>query len=229
MQLYSSETLQTSSLRADMVISCLPSNALSRILSNSPRSSSLLSEIPFVDVGVVNLGYSSPVLPVKGFGYLVPRTQDSSVLGCIFDSVTLPNVHNMNQDRMTVMMGGSSFSELFGDANKVDPNLLLRVAQKSLARHLGIRANPTASHVTVAKSCIPQYLVGHHARLERLHDALKAETQGALVAGCSFGGVGINDVLLNARSVANAAVESILGNSIGVGPTGLESIVGGTK
>lgn len=36
---------------------------------------------------VVNMYFKKDILPVKGFGYLVPSNQKSAILGCIFDSV----------------------------------------------------------------------------------------------------------------------------------------------
>ena len=52
----------------------------------------LLNKIDTVNMVVVNMYFKKDILPVKGFGYLVPSNQKSAILGCIFDSV-LDEVH----------------------------------------------------------------------------------------------------------------------------------------
>ena len=39
---------------------------------------------------VVNLVYARPVLPMSGFGYLVPASEPEHILGCVFDSCVFP-------------------------------------------------------------------------------------------------------------------------------------------
>jgi protoporphyrinogen oxidase len=39
---------------------------------------------------VVNLVYDKRVLPMAGFGYLVPDREKEAVLGVVFDSCTFP-------------------------------------------------------------------------------------------------------------------------------------------
>ncbi len=47
----------------------------------------LLNRIECVNMAIVNLYFSTDVLPAQGFGYLVPTNQNSPIIGCIFDSV----------------------------------------------------------------------------------------------------------------------------------------------
>lgn len=78
---------------AEHVYCSLPSNQLAKIL---PRKFQKLGEelegIPFVNVGVVNLEFEGDVLPVNGFGFLVPPNQNLDILGVIFDSCCFPQV-----------------------------------------------------------------------------------------------------------------------------------------
>ena len=70
----------------------------------------------------MNLCFAGDVLPVDGFGYLVPTWEKSNVLGVVFDSCAFPrqgatnaNADCSNTTRLTVMIGGHQFHTLFPD------------------------------------------------------------------------------------------------------------------
>lgn len=76
------------------------------------------------------------------------------------------------------------------------------MARSVLQRHLGITAEPTAVQVGLHKKCIPQYTVGHDARMRLAHFELLQEFEGNLsVAGNSYAGVGVGDCVRSARDV----------------------------
>lgn len=208
-------------------ISTLPANILHQLC---PSAGLPVPETPAVTVNVVNLYYSSPnILPYQGFGYLIPRTipleqNPERALGVIFDSDAIPNGQDVldhdarsaanrqspmgvSGTKITVMMGGHWWDGYDpGDYPSAEDSLAM--AQAVLRRHLGVQAQPSASNVTLQRDCIPQYTVGHSARLAALHRALRRAFEGRLrVAGSWFGGsaagggVGVNDCVAMARSV----------------------------
>lgn len=161
---------------------------------------------------VVNLCYAgTSLLPVDGFGYLIPRStpleqNPERALGVIFDSalakenVELPGWQGRTTTKFTVMLGGhwwDSFSEYPDEAEGV------AMAKALLKRHLKIEEEPIAVHVGLQRQCIPQYTVGHDARMKNAHGELIQSFKGKLaVAGSSFTGVGINDCVRAARDIA---------------------------
>ncbi|KAI8813384.1 hypothetical protein BJ742DRAFT_482261 [Cladochytrium replicatum] len=217
-------------IEADAVISALPANQLSRVLSASntytpslafePKQvASLLSKIKFISVAVVNFAFTLPSnqsdLPKAlqdggGFGYLVPSSANSPVLGVVFDSSAVPAQDGGAKIlRLTAMLGGHRFEEFFGDPDKADQEEILGIAlETGIKRFLGLdlsKAILIASRVVVNKECIPQYYVGHNTLLEEIHESLLG---GQLaVVGSSYLGVGINDVILNARKVASGIAQ----------------------
>ena len=75
----------------DHVISGIPAQTLANILPEDWEGlSSELKNIQNTTVGVVNLEYEGSVVPVEGFGYLVPSSEPLQVLGIIFDSCAFP-------------------------------------------------------------------------------------------------------------------------------------------
>ena len=78
-------------ITVDHVISGLPAQTLSNILPQDWQPLAVeLANIQTVTVGIVNLEYEGSVVPVEGFGFLVPSSDTVQVLGIIFDSCAFP-------------------------------------------------------------------------------------------------------------------------------------------
>ncbi|KAJ3405621.1 oxygen-dependent protoporphyrinogen oxidase [Chytriomyces hyalinus] len=208
-------------ISASHVISTIPSFTLQHLLPEASTISPILSKTPAVTVAVVNLAYKKPnILPVTGFGYLVPRTQKSNVIGVIFDSEAVPGQDEVPMTRVTCMMGGHRFKEVFGE-DGFSSEKCLEMARDAIKKDLGIDAVPSNHCVHLHRDCIPQYTVGHEARLKNLHHTLLSEFGGRLsVAGSSYLGVGVNDCVVSAKNVTAKLAES-LDSPV----TGLEKVV----
>ncbi|KAI9340438.1 hypothetical protein DFJ73DRAFT_662091 [Zopfochytrium polystomum] len=213
----------------DHVVSALPASALSRIVAPpaagaaGARLGGELGAIEFVNVAVVNLAFAGRVLPIEGFGYLVPFAQRAQILGAVFDSSVLPQQDadaaaaaaaagggggGGEVTRLTVMMGGHMFEELFGAVEQASEERLREVAVQQVKLHLGIKDDPVAALVSVHRDCIPQYTVGHAERLQRLHALAATEAFGRLsFVGSSYLGVGVNDCIKSSRDVVRGLVD----------------------
>lgn len=174
---------------------------------------------------VVNLFYSNPnILPVRGFGYLLPRSvpfeqNPERALGVVFDSDATIGQDDVPGTKVTVMLGGHWWDDF--DAYP-DEDEGASMAKALLNRHLGIDEEPRAIRVGLQRNCIPQYGVGHEARMEDASLRLESFNGRLRVAGNSYTGVGLNDCIRAARDVVKGLVD-------GTGKTGLESFVGGKK
>lgn len=175
---------------------------------------------------VVNLFYSNAsILPVHGFGYLLPRSvpinqNPERALGVVFDSDASIGQDDILGTKVTVMLGGHWWDDF---DTYPDENQGADMAKKILQRHLGISEEPRAVRVSLQKSCIPQYIVGHEDRMADTSKRLTKSFKGRLrVAGNSYTGVGLNDCIRAARDVVKGLVDD-------TGSTGLETYVGGKK
>ncbi|XP_052345866.1 protoporphyrinogen oxidase-like isoform X2 [Oncorhynchus keta] len=146
--------LEDGTIKADHIIAALPAKALaSALLTAAQPLSQQLREIATVTVAVVNLEYEGSVLPVTGFGHLVPSSEDRGLLGVVYDSVPFPQ-HNRTggpTTRLTVMMGGAWFQEVFGNSEEVTEQLLLDRATQAVTSHLGVTSRPIWSVVALLK------------------------------------------------------------------------------
>lgn len=191
-----------------------------------------LTANPSVTVAVVNLAFHSDapskrMLPVQGFGYLIPRSVSRQhnphhALGVIFDSDIMPSLDSENAGdipdgltKLTVMLGGHYWAH---PREVPHTNDLAKAARQVLRDHLGITEEPVAVRVNLQRSCIPQYRPGHVSRMKELHSDLEDRLGGRLaVVGSSYNGVGVNDCVKNARQTVERLIER-------GGATGLENI-----
>lgn len=188
-------------VEARHVISSIPSFKLAACVKNQhPGLAGQLMAIPYVDVAVVNLQYSSKdVLKQPAFGFLVPPLEKRPILGVIFDSCVFEMEDNTV---LTVMMGGKWFEHYYGK----DPTQkeLLDIAIREVSQILGIDQQPKMSRVHILKKCIPQYHVGHKQRVQDIRRYIQRYKLPLSLCGAAYDGVGINDVILSARMSVDA-------------------------
>jgi oxygen-dependent protoporphyrinogen oxidase len=161
---------------------------------------------PYVTVMTVNLYYPNPnLLPVEGFGYLIPQSipfeqNPERALGVIFDSSAVKGQDTANGTKLTVMMGGHWWD---GWTEFPSEEEGLEMAKSILKRHIGITEEPTAHIANLSRDCIPQYTLGYAERIKQFAEGVSSEFKGRLrVVGAQFNGVGVNDIITAAWQVS---------------------------
>lgn len=218
-------------IQADHVVSAVPAFQLARMLDvgQSPGSTdghghrallasdlvANLTAIPFVSIAPVNLAWDTlfplPVRPT--IGYLAPSVETVPELGVVFDA---PFPFDQRQPYpstvLTVILGGPSFAKATGRAlDETSPERLLTIARDVVARRLGIAAAPSAHHVALHRQSMPQYNVGHVARVGRIQQAVDSIYDGRLhLAGASYRGIGVPDCIQSGYNVAQAVATDML-------------------
>ncbi|KAG1121398.1 hypothetical protein G6F42_012466 [Rhizopus arrhizus] len=233
-KIYSDEA----SVTVDHVISTVPARKLDPLLTKQNALVNL-SVNPSVNVAVVNFAFEKEDADLKynGFGFLTPHPDSAyqlpvpGTLGVVFDSNAMngqENEQNSELVKMTVMMGGHMWNTTFGGAqpSQVDPEVALEKASKALSVYLGIKQKPKFSMANVLQECIPQYLVGHEARLGELHQDIKHKYKHLLsITGASYLGVSVPDCVKNSRLLVNDLLDKgALGTRENI-ITGLNKIV----
>ncbi len=173
---------------ADRVFSALPLKALKTITMPSG-----LQEDPFIKEGKsasfvsVMCAYSGQVLPVKGFGFLVPSSEKKAILGAVFDSEIFP-VAGPYKTRLTVMMGGMKHPQLIKETD----DKLIAKALDGLRICLGVIASPDKTHLVRYEEAIAQITVGYFARLEMFKEAIKKQGLALTLVGNSMNQASVN-------------------------------------
>ncbi|MFN0204901.1 MAG: protoporphyrinogen oxidase [Planctomycetota bacterium] len=167
-----------------------------------PDAANDLLTIESVPIAVVALGYDDPAARPKefdGFGFLVARGEKLRILGALAETSIFERGGGGFLTR--VMIGGARAPELL---NCTDEELV-SIAREDLQTATGLRAAPNISKVVRWAAAIPQYTIGHAARIARIEAAL-GQLPNLILAGASYHGVSINDICKNALQIARTFV-----------------------
>lgn len=217
-------------LQADRLVAGLPPAQLAKLLPELPHLAfNPSATLSVVDVVLAPQDGSSMryALPIEGFGFLVPRSAKNNpdeILGVVLDSDAVPNQGTPDPNghppfvKLTVMIGGPYWRGRPHDSLPSTHEAEQR-ALRALQHMLGIPASVLDSHVRylrghLLKDTIPQYLVGHPARMQKLHHELIHDARWRdrlTLLGYGYAGVGINDCVANALDACDAIAQQELG------------------
>jgi oxygen-dependent protoporphyrinogen oxidase len=190
-------------LTAATLIVAAPAYAAAQVLGEcAPEVSALIAEIPYVRLASVPLGYREEQLKrrLDGFGFLAPRSAGLRTLGSIWNSSLFPGRAPEGWVCLTNFIGGATDAEAatIGDAE------LIRIVHGDLQKVLGIAGEPRRLPITRYERAIPQYVLGHAARVAKIEAALD-NRPGLHLAGNYLHGVALGDCIKQAARVAEAA------------------------
>jgi protoporphyrinogen/coproporphyrinogen III oxidase len=150
----------------------------------------LLYAIPYVPAGVACLGYRREDIPrpVDGFGFLIPKAEGRKILGSRWDSATFAGRAPEDRVLLTEILGGARDPQLVG----LPDEALRSVLEEEMRITMGIATPAPFFKFFRWPRAIPQYTVGHGARLEKIEGRLGA-LGGVFLGGNAYYGIGIND------------------------------------
>jgi protoporphyrinogen/coproporphyrinogen III oxidase len=203
---YAVTTTDGSVLLAEAVIAAIPAHAAAALVGGLDKAlASELAEIEHASTVTINLAFQSKDLPapLAGTGYTVPRVQGRPVLACTFSSNKFSGRAPDGRALFRVFLGGAGRGD-FVDRDDAD---LTSLARTELREVLGITVAPDVVKINRMPRAMPQYNVGHRARLERI-DARLATVLGLQLAGNGYQGVGIPDCVKSGERAAERALAS---------------------
>ena len=185
---------------ADGVVLALPSRKSAELLRDTdPALHDELSAIPHASSAVMNLVYrrSDVPHPLDCFGFVVPAVEDREIIACTFSSVKFPNRAPEGLVLLRVFLGGMLQQELLRSGDEI----LLRIVRGELRDLMGIENEPLHTELARYPDAMPQYLVGHGQRVERIESLLGQHPRLAL-AGNAYRGVGLPDCVHSGEQAA---------------------------
>ncbi|MBI1845884.1 MAG: protoporphyrinogen oxidase [Candidatus Rokubacteria bacterium] len=184
----------------------LPAGAARLLRYVDPSLCTLLGEITYASSATVSLGYGRADVrhALDGFGFVVPRGEGKALLACTFSSVKYPG----RAPEGAVLLRGFLGGALGGAVLDEDDGALVARVRAELAQALGITAEPRLVRVRRHPASMPQYAIGHPARIDTI-DRRLASVPGLALAGSAYRGVGIADCVASGESAA----ERVLGAS----------------
>jgi oxygen-dependent protoporphyrinogen oxidase len=187
------------SVRAERVVIASPAWAAATLLRGVDAGLvEELAAIPSAPVAIVFLGFADDALRdvEPGFGFLVPAGEQIPVLGTLYESWVFPNRAPSGHALFRVLIGGARDPQA---VDATDEQLVAR-ALDALSRVLRLDATPAMTYVVRQRRGIPQYVVGHAARLQRI-DAALARHPGLALTGYSYHGVAMNACMKHAEEL----------------------------
>jgi len=203
-------TQGSNSWTADAIILACPAYVQSTLVSNIDQElTQEIAGIPYNRVAVIALGYRLDQLgrPLDGFGYLTTHASRRDVLGVQWCSAIFPDRAPADHVLVRAMSGGSQNGEIVD----WDDERLLAAVRSELARTMAITAAPVFHSIVRWNRAIPQYHLGHLARLERIESRVVG-LPGIFLGGNAYRGVALNDCVDSASDMAKR-VASFLDSS----------------
>lgn len=192
-------------LRAGAVVLATPASATSRLLGRvAPVAAGELAEVESASVVVVTLAFriaAAARLRGLGSGFLVPPVEGRRIKAATFTSAKWAWVADAGREHGLLLLRTSLGRAGEQRALQADDAELVAASLADLAAATGLDAPPVASHVQRWGGGLPQYAVGHLARVERVRAAVRA-VPGLAVCGAVYDGVGIPAVIASAHAAA---------------------------
>ncbi|MFF8653919.1 protoporphyrinogen oxidase [Streptomyces huasconensis] len=196
---------------ADAVVLALPAPAAARLLATeSPAAAAELRTVEYASMALITLAYkrAETDLP-EGSGFLVPPVDGHTIKASTFASRKWGWIDRQDPDLLVLRTSVGRYGDV-AVLEKDDADLVA-ISRHNLREATGLSATPVASRVTRWDDGLPQYPVGHHARVARVR-AHVAALPGLVVCGAAYDGVGIPACVAS----ANAAVDQLAGDLTGV-------------
>lgn len=185
---------------ADAVALVCPAHQQARLLDEAdPLLAEDVAAIPYNRVVVVALGYRASDVPaaLEGFGYLCPQRERRAVLGVQWCSSIFPARAPAGMVLLRAMCGGWHRPEMV----EWDDERLIEVVRRDLGQALGIKTAPVLHEIIRWQRAIPQYHLGHLARVARIEDRANRHP-GLFLGGNAYRGVALNDCVEQAGKLA---------------------------
>jgi len=207
---YRVELVDGPSIDAEAVVLATPAFASARILADlAPDVTSVLEEVPYVDVATIWLAYERSALarPLDGTGFLVPPEERKFLVGCTWSSAKWPHLADKDLVLIRCMVGRR------GDQRwlSMDDDALVRGVHDELVDVMGLTQAPLHHSIQRWPEAMPQYLVGHSGRLAALKTAL-AHQPGLYLTGAAYRGVGIASCVADAERTARDVAQVVSEN-----------------
>ncbi|MFD4879798.1 protoporphyrinogen oxidase [Streptomyces sp. NPDC058420] len=196
-------------LDADGVIVAVPAPVAAELLRpEAPGAATELAAVEYASMALVTLAYRRADIELpEGSGFLVPPVDGRTIKASTFASQKWGWIADENPDVVVLRTSVGRYGETA--ILERDDTGLVDVSRHDLREATGLDATPLETRVTRWTDGLPQYPVGHHARVARVREHV-AKLPGLAVCGAAYDGVGIPATIASAY----AAVERLTGDPV---------------
>lgn len=205
--------LQDEKLEADVVIMTTPHQVLPKVFSAHPTFQSF-AEIPSTSVANVALAFDESAVEqtLDGTGFVVSRNSDYRITACTWTHRKWEHTTPEGKVLLRAYVGKPVDQEVV----QLSDDEIIGIVLSDLRKTMRITKEPELALVTRWKGIMPQYTVGHKARIQRVRRQLKEQLPGTFIAGSSYEGVGVPDCIGQAERVVEQTLAYLNGEKIEV-------------
>ena len=199
------------SIEADAVIVAAPAYATAQILSPvAPRAANLLGQISYASAATVNLTFKESDFPAppEAFGFVVPAIERRKIIAGSFSSLKFEGRAPTGAVLARAFVGGVLQTEIMSSSD----DEIVAAVRDEFRTLLAISATPHTVDVRRWPDSMPQYEVGHLARVAEI-EKLVAEIPAFEIAGAAYRGVGIPDCVRSGEQAADAIFDKLASDS----------------
>ena len=193
------ETARGAWLASRVILACPAPRCSDLLKSGAPALASSLAGLRFASCVTVNLVYRRgdiARLPCD-FGFFVPRREPYHILAATYASEKFSGRSPDEFHVVRTFQGGA----LDPAAVALDDEILVSRAHADLARLIGVNGKPVAWSVNRFRSAVPQFDVGHRARVAQLEREVECQ-RGLHLVGSALGAYGLADCVASGAAVA---------------------------
>jgi oxygen-dependent protoporphyrinogen oxidase len=190
-------------LSAELLCIALPALPAGALVQNvSVPLATQISAIPYASSATVNLAFRRADIthPLNGMGFVVPATENLSLIGCSFSSVKFEGRSPTEHVLLRAFIGEPK--------SKNSESELIELCQTDLTPILGIKSDPQFVVVSKHPQAMAQYQVGHQEVVSSV-ERLAGELPGFAVAGNGYHGVGIPDCIRSGEAAAISLLDAL--------------------
>ena len=188
------------SYRTKRVVLALHINQALNLISPLKKAPGM--SVPEARIHNVVLGYKDNGSLPSGFGFLAPRQEKRFVLGTMFSSHMFPHRAPKGMHILEVLIGGTRNP----DRLQMDDEELINQSCQDLQMLMQLPQTPEFKRVLRSQAAIPQLEIGH-SKFQDYKDQMEAENQGLYICGFGWEGIGVNEMIRDAKSTAKNLVD----------------------
>jgi len=161
-----------------------------------------MQSVPEARIATIALGFTDKVRVPFGFGYLAPEKEKRFALGTLFSSHMFPGRAPDGHVLLEVLVGGRRHPERL----ELDDQALVENVYQDISQLLDLPERPGFVRIMRPRAGIPQLEEGYPALLQ-WRDRIQDRHHGLHICGFGWNGIGINDMIKEAKKVAISVLE----------------------
>lgn len=182
-----------------VVLSCSISKQAAMLADLDHEISDLMMQIPLAGIITLSLGFHRQHVPeiVESQGIIVPQKLNKDILKLDFASSLFPDRAPKGKVLLQLTMGGSARKEMLS----WEEDTIILAARRELRNMLRMTKPPQFCHLQKWPRVLPQYVLGHQARIAKITERAK-RYDGLYLAGNAYHGITLSETVSHAERIA---------------------------